>query len=73
MTKDNIFQYAFGRTTIRGFYLDLDGGDIQPGETRTGVKLEAEFPVTWVVGQTITVKAGAEVIGTFTVTDVQIP
>lgn len=73
ITMNNIFGYAFGRSQIRGFYQDLNGGDIQPGETRTGVKLTAENPVTWVVGQTLTVTAGPDRIGTFTITDVQIP
>ena len=70
VTKDNRFQYVFGQNVVNASYLDLNGGDINPGETRTGVRLEAEVPVTWVVGQTLTFKGGAEVYGTFTITGV---
>ncbi|MBQ3404585.1 MAG: hypothetical protein IJG63_04095, partial [Oscillospiraceae bacterium] len=71
VTKDNRFQYSYAGCLVTASFEDLNGLDIEPGGSRGGVVLSAEHPVTWYVGQTLSIMAGGQNYGTFTITGIK--
>ena len=74
MTEENKFQYYVATTDVTGIFLDMnyssfsDDRHIYPGETREGVVIELTRPLLVYQGMEISIRAGGQTYGTFTVT-----
>ncbi|MBQ3403950.1 MAG: hypothetical protein IJG63_00830, partial [Oscillospiraceae bacterium] len=70
LTVGDRFQLKYPGYDVTATIGNTNGGDLQPGTAREGVIMTVVHPVTWYVGQQLTIMAGGQTYGTFTITEI---
>ena len=71
LQKGDTFQLKWPGSDVSAMLMDLNGTDLKPNSTRTGVSVVLTHPVVWYVGQTLEIRSGGKVWGTFTITEIK--